>query len=136
MTRPTPYAKVKAVPGSLRVLIAVLLLNLLMQPLSLGRDRNVRPSKDSLSRLDRARAGDDPANLVFAEARGRLAAENEIRRVEFTSAGMKFHVKSSSGPNSQHSFGFRFKTAAIGDSVFVAEGTHGTEPVGQANEVF
>ena len=122
---------------NLKILIAVFFLSLLMQPLAvLGTDRGEPRAKDRFSRLDRARAGDDPANLVFAEARGRMAAENEIRRVEFTSAGMKLHVKSVAGQDSRGSFEFRFKRAAIGHSVFGAEGTDGTEPVSQANEVF
>ena len=136
MTRPTPTSNSKAVPRSLSVLIAVLLLNLVMQPLSLGRDRGAPRANDRSSQLDGPRAGDDPANLIFVEAKGRLAAENERRRLQFTSAGMRFIVKAASEPDSRGSFEFRFKKATVGESVLIAEGSQGTEPVSQGNEVF
>src|SRR5688572_502440 len=137
MTRPTPDPKSNSLPRSLSVLITVLLLNLVMQPLSaLGIDRGAPHTNDRSSQLDGPRAGDDPANLIFVEAKGRLAAENERRRLQFTSAGMRFIVKAASEPDSQGSFEFRFKRAAVGDSVLVPEGVEGTEPVSQGNEVF
>jgi hypothetical protein len=89
-----------------------------------------------LSGQDLARAANDPGNFVFPDGGNRLAAENEIRRLEFTSAGMKFVDKAAADPRFRRSFEFRFKSVAVGDSVWVAEDDHGSEPFRQTAEVF
>src|SRR5262245_49280991 len=55
----------------------------------------------------------DAGNLVVPEA-DRMAAENEIRRVEFTSAGIKFVSRAATGPDSIDAFEFRLKTVSVG----------------------
>src|SRR5262245_22746777 len=55
----------------------------------------------------------DAGNLVVPEA-DRMAAENEVRRVEFTSAGIRFVSRGANGPDSIDPFEFRLKTVGVG----------------------
>src|SRR5262245_33849322 len=62
----------------------------------------------------------DAGNLVVPGA-DRMAAENDIRRIEFTSAGIRFVSRAATGPDSVDAFEFRLKTVGVGPAAaFVA----------------
>lgn len=81
-----------------------------------------------------SQASTDAGNRVFPEA-GRMSAENAIRRVEFTSAGMRF-VTRSAGQDSISTFEFRLKAVDAGTASVFVSGPPETEPVNQENIVF
>src|SRR5215471_21747363 len=62
----------------------------------------------------------DAGNVVVPKA-DRMVAENEIRRVEFTSAGIRFVSRAATGTDSFDALEYRLKTVGRGTAtVFVA----------------
>src|SRR5262245_65907005 len=64
------------------------------------------------------------------------AVEDAFHRAEFSSAGVTFLVKDTKGGDRQDGFQFRFRSAAVGNTVRSVEGSEATEPVSQGEEVF
>jgi hypothetical protein len=74
--------------------------------------------------------------LFVLPATAQVADDNQFRRIDFSSHGISFVVKDVTGiDDPRGSFQFRYKSAAVGDSVRSLEGTQGMDPVIQGNEV-
>src|SRR5262245_61654657 len=77
----------------------------------------------------------DPGNLVVPKA-DRMAAENEIRRVEFTSAGIRFVSRAATGTDSIDAFEYSLKTVARGTATVFVAGRPEAQPINHANVVY
>lgn len=73
--------------------------------------------------------------LFVAPAMAQIVDDNEIRRIEFTPYGISFVIKDVTDADPRGSFQFRYRSAAVGDSVRSFEGTLGMDPVIHGNEV-
>ena len=73
--------------------------------------------------------------LFVLPAMAQIADDNAVRRIDFTPNGISFVVKGVTDADPRGSFQFRYRSAAVGDSVRSFEGKLGRDPVIQGNEV-